>query len=127
MSGLKVSNGILLGWSARNFENELSVMRPPFVSSSFSVTQYCTLAGGTENMSATSLTLYPPRLSAVYPRSRSFFRTAATVRPSRSAISAIEALLSMEIVEINPVIDEHNRTALLGVELVLSGLGQKIL
>jgi hypothetical protein len=25
------------------------------------------------------------------------------------------------------VIDEHNRTALLGVELILSGLGQKIL
>jgi hypothetical protein len=25
------------------------------------------------------------------------------------------------------VIDEHNRTALLGVELVLSGLGKKIL
>src|SRR5258707_15513554 len=47
-------------------------------------------------MSATSLTLYPPRLSAVYPRLRSFFRTAATVRPSRSAINAREALLSMD-------------------------------
>src|SRR4051812_36487794 len=47
-------------------------------------------------MSATSLTLYPPRLSALYPLSRSFFRTAATVRPSRSAINAIEALLSMD-------------------------------
>jgi len=30
-------------------------------------------------------------------------------------------------VEINPILDEHNRTALLGVELVLSGLGQNIL
>jgi arginase len=42
-------------------------------------------------------------------------------------ISDSEAMVSMEIVEINPVIDEHNRTALLGVELVLSGLGKKIL
>jgi arginase len=38
-----------------------------------------------------------------------------------------EAMVSLEIVEINPVIDEHNRTALLGVELTLSGLGKKIL
>ena len=37
------------------------------------------------------------------------------------------SMASLEVVEINPVIDEHNRTALLGVELVLSGLGQKIL
>jgi arginase len=36
-------------------------------------------------------------------------------------------MVSLEIVEINPVIDEHNRTALLGVELTLSGLGKKIL
>src|SRR6266705_2128519 len=71
-------------------------MRPPLVSNIFSATQYCTLAGGTETMSATSLTLYPPRLSAVYPRSRSFFRTAATVRSSRSAINVREALLSMD-------------------------------
>ena len=35
--------------------------------------------------------------------------------------------VSLEVVEINPILDEHNRTALLGVELVLSGLGQKIL
>jgi arginase family enzyme len=33
----------------------------------------------------------------------------------------------LEVVEINPVIDEQERTALLGVGLVLSGLGQKIL
>ena len=31
------------------------------------------------------------------------------------------------IVEINPVIDLHNKTALLGVEMVLSALGKKIL
>ena len=32
-----------------------------------------------------------------------------------------------KLVEINPVIDLHNTTALLGVEMVLSGLGKKIL
>ncbi len=38
-----------------------------------------------------------------------------------------EAMVSLEVVEINPVIDLHNKTALLGVELALSGLGKKIL
>jgi arginase len=33
----------------------------------------------------------------------------------------------MEAVEVNPVIDERNRTADLAVELVLSGLGKRIL
>ena len=37
------------------------------------------------------------------------------------------SLLSLEIVEVNPVIDEHNRTALLAVELVTSALGKRIL
>jgi arginase len=36
-------------------------------------------------------------------------------------------LLSMEIVEVNPVLDDANRTALLGVELVMSAMGKKIL
>lgn len=36
-------------------------------------------------------------------------------------------LCSMEVVEVNPVFDEANRTALLGVELVLSAMGKKIL
>jgi arginase len=36
-------------------------------------------------------------------------------------------MTSMEIVEVNPVIDEANRTALLGVELVMSAMGQRIL
>src|SRR5882757_7929076 len=36
-------------------------------------------------------------------------------------------MVSMEIVEVNPVLDEANRTALLGVELVMSALGKKIL
>jgi arginase len=34
---------------------------------------------------------------------------------------------SMEIVEVNPVMDEVNRTALLGVELVMSAMGKRIL
>jgi len=42
-------------------------------------------------------------------------------------ISDSESMVSLEVVEINPILDEHNRTALLGVELVLPGLGQKIL
>ena len=36
-------------------------------------------------------------------------------------------MLSFEIVEVNPVIDEHNRTAELAVELTLSAFGKKIL
>jgi arginase len=36
-------------------------------------------------------------------------------------------LLSMEVVEVNPVLDDANRTALLGVELVMSAMGKKIL
>jgi arginase len=42
-------------------------------------------------------------------------------------IADSEAMVSLEVVEINPVIDLHNKTALLGVEMVLSGLGKKIL
>jgi arginase len=34
---------------------------------------------------------------------------------------------SLEVVEVNPVIDEVNRTADLAVELVMSGLGKRIL
>jgi arginase len=36
-------------------------------------------------------------------------------------------LLGMEVVEVNPVLDTANRTAILGVELVMSALGQRIL
>jgi arginase len=36
-------------------------------------------------------------------------------------------MLSMEVVEVNPVIDEVNRTANLAVELILSAMGKKIL
>ena len=36
-------------------------------------------------------------------------------------------MTSLEIVEVNPVLDEANRTALLAVELAMSALGQRIL
>lgn len=36
-------------------------------------------------------------------------------------------MVSMEVVEVNPVIDEANRTAQLAVELVLSAMGKRIL
>src|ERR1700741_3559378 len=57
-------------------------------------------------------------------------RGGVTYREAHLAMEMIagsEAMGAMEVVEINPVIDEHNRTALLGVELVLSALGKKIL
>jgi arginase len=57
-------------------------------------------------------------------------RGGVTYREAHLAMEMIadsEAMLSLEVVEINPVIDEHNKTAQLGVELVLSGLGKKIL
>jgi arginase len=37
------------------------------------------------------------------------------------------AMTSLEIVEVNPVLDEVNRTAQLAVELVMSALGKRIL
>ncbi|MGH9624432.1 MAG: arginase, partial [Bryobacteraceae bacterium] len=42
-------------------------------------------------------------------------------------LSDSHSMLSMEIVEVNPVLDETNRTALLGVELVMSAMGKRIL
>jgi len=42
-------------------------------------------------------------------------------------ISDSRAMLSMEVVEVNPVLDEANKTALLGVELVMSAMGKRIL
>ena len=36
-------------------------------------------------------------------------------------------MTSMEVVEVNPVIDEANRTAILAVELVMSAMGKRIL
>ena len=57
-------------------------------------------------------------------------RGGATYREAHLAFEMIadsKSLISLELVEINPVIDLHNTTATLGVELVLSGLGKKIL
>jgi arginase len=42
-------------------------------------------------------------------------------------IADARRMLSLEIVEINPVIDVANKTANLGVELILSALGKRIL
>jgi len=57
-------------------------------------------------------------------------RGGATYREAHLAMEIIAdhgRLLSMEIVEVNPVIDEHNRTAELAVELACSAFGKKIL
>jgi arginase len=57
-------------------------------------------------------------------------RGGVTYREAHLALEMIadsKSMVSMELVEINPVIDLHNTTALLGVELILSGMGKKIL
>lgn len=36
-------------------------------------------------------------------------------------------LLSMEVVEVNPILDDSNRTAVLAVELIMSAMGKRIL
>ena len=57
-------------------------------------------------------------------------RGGVTYREAHLALEMIadsKSMISFELVEINPVIDLHNTTATLGVELVLSGLGKKIL
>ncbi len=57
-------------------------------------------------------------------------RGGATYREAHLAMEVIcdsGHMLSMEVVEVNPVIDEVNRTADLAVELILSAMGKKIL
>jgi arginase len=57
-------------------------------------------------------------------------RGGATYREAHLAMEIVAdhgGLLSFEIVEVNPVIDEHNRTADLAVELACSVFGKKIL
>jgi arginase len=57
-------------------------------------------------------------------------RGGATYREAHLAMEMIcdsRGMTSIEVVEVNPVIDEHNRTADLAVELVMSGLGKRIL
>ena len=57
-------------------------------------------------------------------------RGGATYREAHLAMEMIcdsRKMVSMEVVEVNPVIDEVNRTADLAVELIMSGLGKRIL
>jgi len=57
-------------------------------------------------------------------------RGGATYREGHLAMEIIadhSRMTSFEVVEVNPVIDEHNRTAVLAVELTLSAFGKKIL
>ncbi len=57
-------------------------------------------------------------------------RGGATYREAHLAMELIcdsGGMLAMEVVEVNPVIDEVNRTADLAVELILSAMGKKIL
>ncbi|WP_254841195.1 arginase [Natronomonas marina] len=53
-----------------------------------------------------------------------------TYREAHAAMELVaetDALCSMEVVEVNPILDSHNRTADLAVELISSGLGDRIL
>lgn len=57
-------------------------------------------------------------------------RGGATYREAHLAMEMIcdtGRMLSMETVEVNPVLDQFNRTAELAVELILSAMGKKIL
>jgi arginase len=57
-------------------------------------------------------------------------RGGATYREAHLAMEILadhDRLLSFEIVEVNPILDEHNRTADLAVELACSAFGKKIL
>jgi len=59
-------------------------------------------------------------------------RGGASYREGHTAMEIVSRtlgsrLVSMELVEVNPVLDDHNRTAELGVELAASALGKRIL
>jgi arginase len=57
-------------------------------------------------------------------------RGGATYREAHLAMEMIcdsRRVVAMEVVEVNPVIDERNRTADFAVELIMSGLGKRIL
>jgi arginase len=58
-------------------------------------------------------------------------RGGVTYREAHAAMEEVadhrDQLVSMELVEVNPILDQHNRTAELGVELVASALGKRIL
>jgi arginase len=42
-------------------------------------------------------------------------------------VARTESLRSIEVVEVNPILDSHNRTAGLAVGLIASALGKRIL
>jgi arginase len=53
-----------------------------------------------------------------------------TYREAHAALEAVanrDALESLELVEVNPVLDEHNETAAVATELAASGLGKRVL
>jgi len=57
-------------------------------------------------------------------------RGGITYREAHLAMEAVAAagiVGSLEVTEINPILDEHNRTAELAVEIILSALGKTIL
>jgi arginase len=57
-------------------------------------------------------------------------RGGVTYREAHLAMESIcdcNQMVSMELVEVNPVLDEANRTALLAVELIMSAMGKRIL
>jgi len=59
-------------------------------------------------------------------------RGGASYREGHTAMEVVsrtagDRLASLELVEVNPVLDEHNRTAELAVELAASALGKRIL
>lgn len=57
-------------------------------------------------------------------------RGGVTYREAHLAMEMVcdsSRMISMEVVEVNPVIDEVNRTADLAIELILSAMGKKIL
>jgi arginase len=57
-------------------------------------------------------------------------RGGVTYREAHLAMETIcdsSRMVSMEVVEVNPVLDVANRTALLAVELIMSAMGKKIL
>ncbi len=57
-------------------------------------------------------------------------RGGASYREAHAAMELVaktDALRSLEVVEVNPILDSHNATAELAVELVASGLGERII
>ncbi len=57
-------------------------------------------------------------------------RGGLTYREAHLAMEIVcdcDCMLGLEVVEVNPVIDSANRTAILGVELMMSALGKRIL